>query len=55
VLALAPRDCLMLQGNPVTRARLEKAGCRVRTYAGDDISLKSEGGATCLTRPVLRD
>jgi N-dimethylarginine dimethylaminohydrolase len=54
VLALAPRDCLMLQGNPVTRARLEAAGCTVRTYAGDDISLKAEGGATCLTRPVLR-
>jgi dimethylargininase len=54
VLALAPRDVLMLQGNPVTRARLEAAGCRVRTYAGDDISLKAEGGATCLTRPILR-
>ncbi|MFI5273475.1 MAG: dimethylarginine dimethylaminohydrolase family protein [Ktedonobacterales bacterium] len=55
VLALAPRDCLMLQGNPITRQRLEDAGCRVRTYRGDEISLKAEGGPTCLTRPLLRE
>ncbi len=54
VLALAPRRCLMLEGNPVTRARLESAGCTVVTYRGNDISLKAEGGPTCLTRPVLR-
>ena len=54
VLTLAPRDCVMLEGNPVTRQRLEDAGCRVRTYKGDEISLKAEGGPTCLTRPILR-
>jgi dimethylargininase len=54
VLALAPRQCLMLQGNPITRQRLEEAGCRVWTYKGDELSLKAEGGATCLTRPILR-
>jgi len=54
VLALAPRECIMLEGNPVTKARLEKAGCCVRTYRGDEISLKAEGGPTCLTRPILR-
>lgn len=54
VLALAPRDCLMLAGNPLTRQRLEKAGCRVRIYEGREISLKAEGGPTCLTRPILR-
>ncbi len=54
VLALAPRKCLMLEGNPVTKARLEAAGCTVQTYQGRDISLKAEGGPTCLTRPVLR-
>ena len=51
VLALAPRICVMLQGNPVTKQRLEDAGCQVFTYKGDQISLKAEGGATCLTRP----
>ena len=54
VLALAPRECVMLEGNPVTRSRLEAAGCRVHTYRGDEISLKAEGGPTCLTRPLLR-
>ncbi len=54
VLALAPRHCLMLEGNPVTRRRLEAAGCRVQTYRGKEISLKAEGGPTCLTRPILR-
>jgi N-dimethylarginine dimethylaminohydrolase len=54
VLAVAPRDCIMLEGNPVTQQRLEEAGCRVRTYVGKEISLKAEGGATCLTRPILR-
>jgi len=54
VLALAPRQCLMLEGNPITKRQLEKAGCQVFTYKGDEISLKAEGGATCLTRPVLR-
>ena len=39
VLALAPRDCLMLEGNLVTRARLERVGCSVRTYRGREISL----------------
>jgi N-dimethylarginine dimethylaminohydrolase len=54
VLALAPRNCLMIEGNPITRSRLEAAGCEVSTYRGDELSLKAEGGATCLTRPILR-
>jgi dimethylargininase len=54
VLAVAPRRCLMLEGNPETKARLEAAGCEVLTYHGDELSLKAEGGATCLTRPILR-
>lgn len=54
VLALAPRQCLMLEQNPITRQRLEAAGCTVHTYRGHEISLKAEGGATCLTRPIWR-
>ena len=54
VLAVAPGRCIMLEGNPITRARLEAAGCTVQTYKGNEISLKAEGGATCLTRPILR-
>jgi len=55
VLALAPRKALMLEGNPITRQRLEKAGCEVVTYRGREISLKAEGGPTCLTRPLWRE
>jgi N-dimethylarginine dimethylaminohydrolase len=54
VLAVAPRVCVMLDGNPITKQRLEAAGCQVFTYRGEEISLKAEGGATCLTRPILR-
>jgi arginine deiminase len=54
VLALAPRKCLVIDGSPVTRARLEAAGCEVVAYKGEEISLKGGGGPTCLTRPLLR-
>lgn len=54
VLALGPRDCLMLAGNPQTRNALERAGARVREYVGDEISVKGAGGPTCLTRPLAR-
>jgi len=54
VLALAPRQCLMLSGNPNTQMKLVEAGCEVVTYKGKQISLNAEGGATCLTRPILR-
>ena len=54
VLAIAPRQCLMLAGNPKTQALLEQAGCRVHTYHGEEISIKGGGGPTCLTRPMER-
>jgi len=54
VLALAPRLCLMLAGNPKTRQLLEAEGVEVLAYEGEDLSLKGCGGPTCLTRPILR-
>ena len=54
VLALAPRVCLMVKGNPITKAGLEKAGCKVIEYEGAEISVKGGGGPTCLTRPIDR-
>ena len=54
VLALGPRECVMLNGNPKTRAALEKAGAAVHVYDGREISLKGGGGPTCLTRPLVR-
>jgi dimethylargininase len=55
VLALAPRKCLMLEGNSLTKRLLEDADCEVLTYRGNEISLKAEGGPTCLTRPIWRE
>lgn len=54
VLALAPRKCVMIAGNPKTKAGLEKAGATVYEYPGEDVSIKGGGGPTCLTRPLLR-
>ncbi|OEK01881.1 hypothetical protein BFP97_10300 [Roseivirga sp. 4D4] len=55
VLALSPRKCLMVAGNPITKSRLEAAGCEVLTYPGKEISVKGGGGPTCLTRPIYRE
>jgi len=54
VLAIGPRDCVMVEGNPHTQAALERAGAIVQTYSGREISLKGGGGPTCLTRPIAR-
>lgn len=54
VLALAPRVCLMADGNPKTKKALEAVGCKVIVYKGEEISVKGGGGPTCLTRPVNR-
>ncbi len=54
VLAIAPRRCVMVAGNPITRGRLERAGAHVIEYEGSEISLKGGGGPTCLTRPLRR-
>jgi N-dimethylarginine dimethylaminohydrolase len=54
VLAIGPRECVMLTGNPKTRAALERAGAHVTEYTGDEISAKGAGGPTCLTRPLAR-
>ena len=53
VLALAPREALMLARNVETRRRLEGAGVHVVTYEGTELS-KGDGGPTCLTLPLLR-
>jgi dimethylargininase len=54
VLALGPRVALALEGNTETRRRMEAAGVDVRTYRGNEISRKGDGGPTCLTRPLAR-
>ena len=54
VLALAPRVALVVEGNPRTRSRLERAGVEVLAYEGKELS-KGDGGPTCLTFPLLRE
>ena len=54
VLAIAPREVIMLEGNPITKKLLEKENVIVHTYKGSEISLKGAGGPTCLTKPFLR-
>ena len=54
VLAIEPRRVVMVAGNPRTRAALESAGCEVHEYDGSEISLKGDGGPTCLTAPIWR-
>jgi N-dimethylarginine dimethylaminohydrolase len=54
VLAVAPRVAVAVEGNPVTKARMEEAGVEVHLYEGTEISRKGCGGPTCLTRPLER-
>jgi N-dimethylarginine dimethylaminohydrolase len=55
VLALGPRNVLMVNGNPKTKEALLRAGCTVHVYEGSEISVKGGGGPTCLTRPLERE
>jgi N-dimethylarginine dimethylaminohydrolase len=54
VLATSPRNILMIRGNPITRSRLQAAGCTISEFDGREICVPGSGGPTCLTRPVLR-
>lgn len=54
VLAVAPGVAVMLDGNPITRSRLEANDVEVHTFSGQEICLNGSGGPTCLTRPILR-
>lgn len=54
VLAVKPRVCVTLAGNPRTMRRLQDAGAIVIQYEGQEISTKGAGGPTCLTRPIRR-
>lgn len=54
VLALAPRVCVILDGNPEIKQKLLNEGCTVYAYEGHEMSYKGTGGPTCLTCPILR-
>nr|WP_312578272.1 arginine deiminase family protein [Sedimentibacter sp.] len=54
VLALAPKVCVLLEGNPEIKQKLINEGCTVYTYKGHEMSFRGTGGPTCLTCPITR-
>jgi N-dimethylarginine dimethylaminohydrolase len=54
VLAVSPRKCIVLSGNPRTRQLLENENVEIWEYKGEEISKKGAGGPTCLTRALWR-
>lgn len=54
VLAVRPGVVVVVDGAPKVRAALEAKGVEVHAYDGTDLSLKGDGGPTCLTAPLLR-
>jgi N-dimethylarginine dimethylaminohydrolase len=54
VLAVRPGVVVMVDGVPAVRRALERHGVEVHAYDGSELSLKGDGGPTCLTAPVLR-
>lgn len=54
ILAMAPRQCIMMVGTPLIEEELRARGCQVQTYEGANITVLGHGGATCLTHPIKR-
>lgn len=54
ILAVEPGVVVVVDGAPAVRRVLEHHGVEVHTYAGSELSLKGDGGPTCLTSPLLR-
>jgi len=54
VLAVRPGVVVMVDTAPAVRRELERRGVEVHAYDGSELSLKGDGGPTCLTQPLLR-
>ena len=54
VLAVRPGVAVVVDGVPSVRRALEARGVEVHAYDGSELSLKGDGGPTCLTAPLLR-
>jgi N-dimethylarginine dimethylaminohydrolase len=54
VLCVRPGVVVMVDGVPGVREKLEARGVEVHVYDGSELSLKGDGGPTCLTCPILR-
>ena len=54
ILAVRPGVVLMVDGLPDLRRELERRGVEVHVFDGSELSLKGDGGPTCLTAPLAR-
>lgn len=54
VLAVRPGVVVMCDSAPAVRRALEARGVEVHVYDGSELSLKGDGGPTCLTAPLRR-
>ncbi len=54
ILAVRPGVVVVVDGVPGVRRALEHAGVEVHAFDGSELSLKGDGGPTCLTAPLLR-
>jgi N-dimethylarginine dimethylaminohydrolase len=54
ILAVRPGVVVMVDAAPGVRRALEGRGVEVHVYDGSELSLKGDGGPTCLTQPLLR-
>jgi N-dimethylarginine dimethylaminohydrolase len=54
ILAVRPGVVVMCDSAPKVRDALSKRGIEVHAYDGSELSLKGDGGPTCLTAPLLR-
>ncbi|PPR47106.1 MAG: N(G),N(G)-dimethylarginine dimethylaminohydrolase [Alphaproteobacteria bacterium MarineAlpha5_Bin9] len=55
ILALSPRKLVLIDGYPKTQELLLNEGNEIVLFEGKELCIKTEGGPTCLTRPILRD
>jgi N-dimethylarginine dimethylaminohydrolase len=54
LLAVGPRNVILVGGNPLTEARLTEAGVVVQVVSGDELCVLGTGGPTCLVQEVSR-
>jgi N-dimethylarginine dimethylaminohydrolase len=54
ILAVRPGVVVMCDSAANVRRRLERRGVEVHAYDGSELSLKGDGGPTCLTAPLWR-
>jgi len=55
ILTLSPRNLVAMKGYPKTIDLLYKYGCKIDLFSGSELCIKTEGGPTCLTRPIWRE